>query len=200
MKNYRKITGKALRGFSLAEVLIAIVIITILTIGSIAVYSSQLAKARDTERMNDVSRIKLYLDTIVGQYGSPPNSALKARGIKDKTGCKGEKVLYECFKSLKTSSDEDLHNMFVDPSQGVLNTRSSKTDVMGEYNYRYGADQNAYKICAMLEDQSSRQLNADVEGKDTTVRTDKDDLYCLSETPPGATPIEAVFPITDVPE
>lgn len=188
---------KPLRGFSLAEVLIAIVIITILTIGSIAVYTSQLAKARDTERVNDVSRIKTYLDTIVGQYGTPPGDKIKSsRGLGKKTGCNSLATLYTCFTTLKISSTEDLKNLFLDPTEGNQNTRSTSNAV---YGYRYGADQNSYKICSMLEDQTSNNINATLVGADIPPGTGngQDALFCLSETPVGAKAIATVTAQTD---
>lgn len=174
---------RSFRAFSLAEVLIAIVIITILTIGSMAVYSSQLGKARDTERGNDLARIKLLIDQIIGEYGSPPSTAVAARKLKD-TPCKTNKDLYKCFQYLKISTDDDIREMFLDPSQGIANNRSASVAV---YGYRYNADQNSYKICVMPEDQSSKLLNAKLSGEDGSDASKNDNLYCLSYYPPGLT-------------
>ena len=186
---------KARAGFSLAEVLIAIVIITILTIGSIAVYSSQLGKARDTERSNDISRIKLYLDQLVAQYGAPPNPNFNPRRFpagSTKTDCQDNKKLYDCFKTLQLSSKEDLYEMFLDPSQDVVNSRSASS---APYGYKYGATDNSYKLCSMLEDQQSPILNSDNAGASASGGAG-DDLYCVTYTPPGDTDVNSVDLLT----
>lgn len=171
----------SLRGFSLAEVLIAIVIITILTIGSIAVYSSQLGKARDTERGNDIARIKLNLDTIVGQYGAPPNAAPKVR--KMPAACKTDTDLLGCYRELALSSVEDIDAMMTDPSQDNTIPGTSET-----YNYKYASNANSYVICATLENQKSAQINADSKGKKLAgASTALNNMYCEWYTAPGDT-------------
>jgi prepilin-type N-terminal cleavage/methylation domain-containing protein len=190
---------KMARGFSLAEVLIAIVIITILTIGSLAVYSAQLGRARDTERMNDISRLSLLINQFTGDYGSPPSAELVTRRLKDataKTACTTEAGLYKCFEALKLSSKEDLLEMFFDPLDGVTVPGSSK-----EYNYAYEADKNSYAICAILEDQGSSNINADPTGKafsnGGTKASNNENLACIYYTPVGANQIVTVSPLTD---
>lgn len=176
----RHTLSHSVRGFSLAEVLIAIVIITILTIGSIAVYSSQLAKARDTERVNDISRIKLFLDTIVGQYGAPPKLGMKARKIPAE--CKVDTDLYKCFKKLQLSSKEDLVSLFLDPSDGITIPGTTEP-----FLYKYGSNSNSYSICTTLESQSSSLINADASGN-TSAALDSNktnNMYCERYTAPG---------------
>lgn len=166
-------------GFSLAEVLIAIVIITILTIGSLAVYSAQLGRARDTERTNDISRIKLLLDQFVAQYGVPPGSgADKARRLK-KNECKTDNTLFECFDALQFSTTEDLKEMLLDPSDGIQIAGAT-----GPYGYKYSSSENSYVICATLEDQNASIINSDKDGKDV-LGTTADNMYCLRYIAPG---------------
>jgi len=199
MFSLSRLKSRSLRGFSLAEVLIAIVIITILTIGSIAVYSTQLAKARDTERTNDVARIKLMLDQFVAEYGLPPNPDIAdakrvSRNTKVKDNCAALDTLYKCFSKINYSSKEDLLELFSDPSQGIPNNQASPPQ---PYGYLYGADQNTYKICTMLEDQASKMLNSTYAGAEGAAGSN-DDLYCISYTPPGvASPVAAVTLMDD---
>lgn len=178
-----------MRGFSLAEVLIAIVIIAILTIGSLAVYSSQIAKARDTERRNDVTRIKGLLDTVIGEYGAPPGEDVQSRKLKQIDDCKVKTNLLDCFKELRVSTEDDLDNLFADPSQGIQNDR-----VEGErlYGYLYGSNRNSFKICAMLEDQGSSDLNTQYSGTPDPSRSENDKLYCIDNVVTGGEPINEV--------
>ncbi|MGE3278898.1 MAG: prepilin-type N-terminal cleavage/methylation domain-containing protein [Candidatus Altimarinota bacterium] len=180
---------KPLRGFSLAEVLIAIVIIAILTIGSLAVYSSQIAKARDTERRNDVTRIKGLLDTVIGEYGAPPGEDVQSRKLKQVEDCKVKTKLLDCFKELRVSTEDDLDNLFADPSQGIQNDR-----VEGErlYGYLFGSNRNSFKICAMLEDQGSSDLNTQYSGAADPARSENDKLYCIDNIVTGGEPINEV--------
>jgi len=189
MPTSRTVSRRYLRGFSLAEVLIAIVIIAILTIGSLAVYSSQIQKARDTERRNDVTRIKGLLDTVVGEYGAPPGEEVQSRKLKQIDDCKARAKLLDCFKELQVSTEDDLDNLFADPSQGIQNDR-----VEGErlYGYLYGSNRNSFKICAMLEDQGSSDLNTKYSGAADPARSENDKLYCIDNVVTGGEPITEV--------
>ncbi len=183
----------ALRAFSLAEVLIAIVIITILTIGSLALYGSYMGKARDTERQNDVTRINLFLSQMVAEYGAPPRNKAGAR--KMPTDCKSSDTnLYTCFKALALSTDDDLKSLLLDPSAGVIIPGSDKP-----YKYKYGANENSYSICATLEDQASSLMNADASGGKTPAPNVSTNQYCLRYTPPGATEVTSVNAVDDPP-
>ncbi|MDF2379305.1 MAG: type II secretion system protein [Candidatus Gracilibacteria bacterium] len=168
-------------GFSLAEVLIAIVIITILTIGSLAVYSSQLGRARDTERGNDLSRIKLYLDQFIAQYGSPPGPNNSARRLKE-DACKGSFHLMKCFQNLEYSSAEDIKEMMRDPSDQV----PVPNETGKKYVYYYGSTPNSYTICSFLEDTKSNFINSDANGAEKTDGTGT--AFCLRYLAPGDTP------------
>ncbi len=182
---------RGLRGFSLAEVLIAIVIITILTIGSIAVYSLQLAKARDTERTNDLARMKLLVDQVVAEYGAPPSDVTTARRMPQ--DCKTSTDLFGCFTALRLSNVEDLTELVLDPSDGVAIPGSDRT-----YKYKYAANENAYSICTTLEDQGSRLLNSDTNGAVSDANgSNSTDMYCIRYTPPGATQVLSVQEIDE---
>ncbi len=58
------------QGFTLIELLVVITIIGILATGAVSVYTSQIQKARDTTRINDVKALQsgveqYYQDTYV---------------------------------------------------------------------------------------------------------------------------------------
>lgn len=188
LPSLKMLSRSSMRGFSLAEVLIAIVIIAILTIGSLSVYSTQIQKARDTERRNDITRIKALLDTVIGEYGAPPGEAAKSRKLKNKAKCDARNTLLDCFKTLKISTDSDLDEMFADPSIGILNDRVTGGDI--RYGYRYGSNENSYKICTMLEDQGSSDLNFAYDGRGEPASTAYDNLYCITNTATGGQPVQ----------
>lgn len=188
-RRYRQWFRSSLRGFSLAEVLIAIVIIAILTLGSLAVYTTQIQKARDTERRNDITRIKGLLDTVIGEYGAPPGEDSQSRKLKRIDPCRQQSKLLDCFKELKLSTENDLDNLFGDPSQGIQNDR-----IDGErlYGYLYGANKNSYKICTMLEDQGSSDLTTSYSGSPDADRGEDDKLYCIDNIVTGGEEINEV--------
>lgn len=179
----------SLPGFSLAEVLIAIVIIAILTLGSLSVYTSQIQKARDTERRNDVTRIKGLLDTVIGEYGAPPGEDTQSRKLKKVDVCRQKSQLLDCFQALQLSTADDLDNMFADPSQGIQNDR-----IDGErlYGYLYGSNKNSYKICAMLEDQGSSDLNTSYSGTPDPDSSENDKVICIDNVVTGGEEITEV--------
>jgi prepilin-type N-terminal cleavage/methylation domain-containing protein len=193
MQTSRMVSRKHLRGFSLAEVLIAIVIIAILTIGSLAVYSSQIAKARDTERRNDVTRIKGLLDTVIGEYGSPPGDQVKSRKLRNVSGCNATNDLLKCFNSLQLSTEDDLDQLFLDPSQGIVNDRSGGTET---YGYLYASNENSYKICAMFENQGAPDLNFDYSGTESKDLNAYNNLFCIEHKAIGGEDAGEVAPLT----
>ena len=187
-------SATTLRGFSLAEVLIAIVIIAILTIGSITAFSASIGKARDTERVSDIMWIKQKLDQFVGDFGTPPGIDAKGRRIPQ--DCKVTAALFTCFRKLNYEAKDPLTEFFFDPLSGRAIPSGSST-----YKYKYGADQHSYSVCATLEDQGSRLLNADKGGalKDSTNLDfgKNDNMYCLRFAPVGATQVSAVAELND---
>lgn len=190
MRNqYLRWFRRHLPGFSLAEVLIAIVIIAILTLGSLSVYTTQIQKARDTERRNDITRIKGLLDTVIGEYGAPPGEDSQSRKLKKVDVCRQKTSLLDCFKELQLSTENDLDALFADPSQGIQNDR-----IDGErlYGYLYGSNKNSYKICAMLEDQGAADLNASYSGSPDPDRSENDKVICIDNVVTGGEEITEV--------
>ena len=181
-KFFRRLMRPTVPGFSMAEILIAIVIITILTIASISVYTAQIQKARDTERKNDVAKVAGFVDEIIAKFGIPPmeNPSTRRKLPADCALTAANPDLLKCFKKLKMSTDEDLKAVLSDPLQGTLNQRTSGAGDR-TYGYFYGADQNAYKICTMMEDQGAYDiLNSNYEGTTEQFADGKNDnLFCV---------------------
>lgn len=179
---FKRFLRPTVPGFSMAEILIAIVIITILTIASISVYTAQIQKARDTERKNDVAKVAGFVDEIIAKFGIPPmENPSTRRKLPSECALTGASPdLFKCFQKLKMSTDDDLKMVVTDPLQGTLNQRTSGAGDRS-YGYFYGADQNAYKICTMLEDQGAYDiLNSNYEGTDEKYAEGKsDNLYCI---------------------
>jgi len=198
LQNYtRRLQATSMRGFSIAEVLIAIVIITILTIGSISVYSAQLQKARDTERKADVDRIRGYLDEIVGRFGTPPGEDASRKLEKIGDECSSNTDLFGCFKKLQMSTVGDLVELVTDPREEVPNDREDDR----QYEYLYGSTANSYRICAMLEDQGALDvLNFSNDGVEEADSDKYDNLYCISFKQPGGDDVDGVDAVENPPD
>lgn len=66
------------KGFTLIELLVVITIIGILATGAVSVYTSQIQKARDTTRINDVKALQSGIEQVYqdgGEYPSAQNFA-----------------------------------------------------------------------------------------------------------------------------
>ena len=63
------------RGFTLIELLVVITIIGILATGATAVYTSQIQKARDTTRLNDIKTLQSGIEQIFQDKGIYPEPA-----------------------------------------------------------------------------------------------------------------------------
>lgn len=68
----KKIQNK--KGFTLIELLVVITIIGILATGWVTVYSSQLQKARDTTRLNDIESVKSFIEQSAQDNWSYPTA------------------------------------------------------------------------------------------------------------------------------
>ncbi|MFH0837974.1 MAG: type II secretion system protein [Patescibacteria group bacterium] len=153
-------------GFTFVELLVVIVIMAVL-VASTANYlfSQGGSKARDIERKNDMKQVAALLEQFNSSYGEPPSSEVKNRKIKDRApDCEGVgdyKLLMKCFKSLKYAQADGLASMAEDPKEGIEN------DGGNEYRYLYGADNNGWKVCALLENQTDPDLNDSYEGSGT---------------------------------
>ena len=73
-------TIKNKRGFTLIELLVVITIIGILATWATSVYTSQIQKARDTTRINDVTALKSWLEQLYQDSWTYPNAWLAIAG------------------------------------------------------------------------------------------------------------------------
>jgi general secretion pathway protein G len=69
------------KGFTLIELLVVITIIGILATGGVAVYTSQIQKARDTTRMNDLEVLKSGVEQYYQDKSEYPSSVDTFTGI-----------------------------------------------------------------------------------------------------------------------
>ncbi|USN59359.1 MAG: prepilin-type N-terminal cleavage/methylation domain-containing protein [Candidatus Peribacteria bacterium] len=62
------------KGFTLIELLVVITIIGILATGATSVYTSQIQKARDTTRLNDLSALQASIEQVYQDTSEYPGS------------------------------------------------------------------------------------------------------------------------------
>lgn len=67
---YMKLQNK--KGFTLIELLVVITIIGILATGATATYTSQIQKARDTSRVNDIKAVQSWVEQYYGDQAEYP--------------------------------------------------------------------------------------------------------------------------------
>jgi len=61
------------KGFTLIELLVVITIIGILATGATTVYTSQIQKARDTTRINDIKALQSAVEQVYQDSGEYPH-------------------------------------------------------------------------------------------------------------------------------
>lgn len=64
------------KGFTLIELLVVITIIGILATGAVSVYTSQIQKARDATRLNDIKALQAGVEQSYQDKGTYPNAGL----------------------------------------------------------------------------------------------------------------------------
>ncbi len=177
-------------GFTFVELLVVIVIMAVLIAASANyLFSQGGSKARDIERKTELKQSAALIEQFVSSYGEPPNSNIKSRKIRDRVSeCErvGDyKALMTCFKALKYLVGDGLVNIAEDPKEGIAN---SAGDI---HYYLYGADNNGWKLCALLENQTDPDLNDSYQGSgqygDEGHRT-----YCIVASNRKATDISQV--------
>ncbi len=151
-------------GFTFVELLVVIVIMAVL-VAATANYLFGLGglKARDTERKGTLRQVAALIEQFNAAYGEPPNPAVKSRKIKGRVQeCEtvGDyKAMMKCFKTLKYIEGEGLLSLAEDPKEGIEN------DEGNVYQYLYGASNNAWKVCALMENQTDPDLNDNYSGE-----------------------------------
>lgn len=180
MKNLFRSLKQNQSGFTFVELLVVIVIIAVLVAATANyLFSQGGAKARDVERKNDINQVAALVEQFQAAYGEPPNENIKSRKIVNKVSeCENVSdfpALMQCFKVLKYAEGEGLGNLAEDPKQGIEHPDSSNV-----YQYLYGADNNGWKLCALLENQTDPDLNDDYAGSGTYASEEGDRTYCVT--------------------
>lgn len=175
-------------GFTFVELLVVIVIMAVLIAASANyLFSTGGAKSRDVERKNDIKQVASMLEEFVSKFGSPPNANLpvdKNTRLKrslgaDRSKCKiadgtdAYDKLIECLEITGAIGGDGVEKLKEDPKEGAQNDKSKSFD------YRYKADQNMWKLCALLEDQKDPDINDDGDGDNDSI-TEGSGMYCVA--------------------
>jgi len=201
MKKFLKVLQKNLKslknnqsGFTFVELLVVIVIMAVLVAGTANfLFAQGGAKARDIERKNDMKQVAAMVEQFSTSYGEPPNSALKNRKLGQRTpecaAATGYKDLLLCFKKLRYVEGEGIEKLAEDPKEGI----TSEDPGNHEYYYQYAADNNGWKLCALLENQTDPDLNDSYNGSGE-YGDDGSRAYCLVSSNRKLTDINDVTP------
>lgn len=204
MTNHLKTSLKQLKdnrsGFTFVELLVVIVIMAVLVAASANyLFSQGGAKARDVERKNEMKQVAALLEQFNASFGEPPNSDPKNRNLNTKSmysDCRSigdYKALMKCFKTIKYIEGEGLEQLTLDPKEGIENTEGKH-----EFKYLYTSDNNSWKVCALLENQTDPDLNANYQGQ-SDESDEGDRLYCLVSSNRKLDDLDtAVEPGTDI--
>lgn len=111
------------KGFTLIELLVVITIIGILATGATWVYTSQIQKARDTTRINDITALRSWIEQVYWDKWGYPNTGNASAGLP-------------WFLEVKNY----LNKLPVDPKTGQKSATSNY-----DYTYWVAADSNAIK-------------------------------------------------------
>lgn len=142
------------KGFTLIELLVVITIIGILATGAVTTFTSQIQKARDTTRINDVKA----LESSIQQFYQ--DTSVYPTGGRDFTGNGTNSVTVTTY--LPTLAQDPKHNQTCDGSRCG-------------YTYRVGADTvgivaGAFEVSTAFENaanKASRANNTSDNGNDT---------------------------------
>lgn len=179
-------------GFTFVELLVVIVIMAVLVAASANyLFSQGGSKARDIERKNDMKQVGALLEQFTSSYGEPPSDSMMNRKVKERlSDCAGVteyKGLMKCFGEAQYVVGEGLIKLAEDPKEGI----TSEKDVL--YVYRYGANSNGWKLCALLENQTDPDLNDTYDGKGSYDQGEDGKYgYCLWSTNRKQTHIQGV--------
>ncbi len=183
MKKYLNLIRSNKSGYTFVELLVVIVIMAVLVAASANyLFAQGGSKARDTERKSEIKQIAALVEQFVAAYGEPPNPSVKNRKVQntswlgDCKSVKDYKSLMKCFKALKYIGGEGLEKLTFDPKEEIENEQGKV------YNYMYAADNNGWKICSLLENQTDPDLNANYEGKKSDGISEGERTYCVVAT------------------
>lgn len=111
------------KGFTLIELLVVITIIGILATGATWVYTSQIQKARDTTRINDITALRSWIEQVYWDKGAYPNGGAASASLPS-------------FLDVKSYTSK----IPADPKTGQKSTTSNF-----DYTYWVAADSNGIK-------------------------------------------------------
>lgn len=121
---------KSTSGFTIVELLIVIVVIAILASISIVAYSGIQARARDSQRRNDVSEIVKALELYYADNGQyPTSSGAGSTTINSSWSTTADASWQSLSNALKTY----LNKLPTDPTS----TPNGNVQATGNYNYAY---------------------------------------------------------------
>jgi len=195
MKKYLKLIKNNTSGYTFVELLVVIVIMAVLVAATANyLFAQGGSKARDTERKSETKQVAALVEQFMASYGEPPNPTLKNRKIKDNfSDCANVgdyKALMKCFKTLKYVEGEGLEKLTEDPKEGIDNDQGNT------YTYLYGANNNGWKICGLLENQTDPDLNDNYAGSGE-YGEDGSRTYCIVSSNRKLTDISGVKGGTD---
>lgn len=170
-------------GFTFVELLVVIVIMAVLVAGTANyLFGQGGSKARDVERKNEINQVAALLEQFNSSFGEPPNGDVKNRKLQENnvySDCKSVdnyKALMKCFKSLDYIDGEGLESVTLDPKEGIENAEGKHI-----HQYLYASNNNGWKVCALLENQTDPDLNANYEGQSGDA-DEGERLYCKVST------------------
>jgi len=183
LKKHLKSLKNNQSGFTFVELLVVIVIMAVLMAGTANyLFGQGGAKARDTERKNEMKQVSALLEQFTASFGEPPNDDVKNRKLRKNSmysDCKSVdnyKSLMKCFKSIKYIDGEGLESLTLDPKEGIENAEGKH-----EHAYLYASNNNGWKVCALLENQTDPDVNANYQGQSDDA-DEGERLYCLVST------------------
>ena len=154
---------RSTRGFTLIEMLIVITIIGILAaLVANAMGAFAGASARDTIRISNLEQIATFASSAQNRFHFPP---LSEKQGKYPDVCKKGSQLQGCLEALKMAPPAELAELLSDPKEGA-NVGENESN---QFIYKYGANNNSFRVCAFLEDQGAfENINANSDGTQAT--------------------------------
>jgi prepilin-type N-terminal cleavage/methylation domain-containing protein len=124
------------KGFTIVELLIVIVIIAILAAITVVAYNGVLGRARDSQRLQDMSTIIKGLEIYKTQNGSYPAATFIAGASGWEVSTNGTTATN--FLSALTTGSPSISKVPVDPTnKGDASTGTSLTPSRGSNNFEY---------------------------------------------------------------